>query len=34
MWIREFDKLRDKLVDVIKDSSANDFSTVYLLELD
>jgi len=30
----EFDKLRDKLVDVIHDSSAADFSTVYLLELD
>lgn len=31
---KEFDKLRDKLVDVIHDSSATDFSTVYLLELD
>lgn len=30
----EFDKLRDKLVDVIHNSSAADFSTVYLLELD
>jgi hypothetical protein len=30
----EFDKLRDKLVDVINDSSPADFSTVYLLELD
>jgi hypothetical protein len=30
----EFDKLRDKLVNVINASSPADFSTVYLLELD
>lgn len=31
---KQFDKLRDKLVDVIDESSTNSFSTVYLLELD
>lgn len=31
---QEFDKLRDKLVDVIHESSTDSFSTVYLLELD
>ncbi len=30
----EFDKLRDKLVNVIHESSTDTFSTVYLLELD